>query len=162
MTKEEEQTIKKMKKIVSEYEQKEKEKKEPATKGDLDQLLKMMNQKNTTIEKIETPEKTQTRKKMTSDEREQLAYQIYKDAKTVSIVCLITIVFPMITIFVTMFDPMIAMIIALLGVIYPCVIFIRMINLQTRAYRKYGWKPLFYFPQQQQRGIPKKQREDML
>jgi len=143
------QTEKKLKELQK------KQKKEPVTKADLQEMLKKFNDKTNGIP--EKPDKKTTIKKtekkddtMSQDKKRALAYQLYKDAKSMSIVCLIAIIFPLITIFTTMISEMLAMIVAMLGLIYPCVVFVRMINIQSRAAKKYGWKPLFSIPQQNQ------------
>lgn len=82
--------------------------------------------------------------------KQQIAMQIWKDSKATSIVCLIAMVLPMISILVAMFPDgaMYALVIALFGILYPCFVFVRMISIQTRLHMKYGLKPMFQFPQQ--------------
>lgn len=89
------------------------------------------------------------KKTLTKDE--QIALQVWKDAKATSIVCLIAIVLPFIGILIAMAKngAMYAMIIALAGIVYPCVVFVKSVFIQKRAYLKYGLKPMFQLPQQQ-------------
>ena len=151
-------TLDQIEKDVDAYKKQQKQK--PLTKNDLEEFIKRINLKKIpskeTIKKEYapfTPAETTTipqqppeeTKQLQPNERKQIAYQLYKDAKTISIVCLIAIIFPLVIIFVTMIDPMYAMIIALVGIIFPIFIFMKMIGIQTRAYKKYGWKPLFQF-----------------
>lgn len=135
-------------------EEKKKEKAENYSKEDLEKLLVKVNasvdkqpgQPVTTF----APATQQTNKRQPT-QQEQIAYSIYRDAKNTSILCLIAIVLPFIVILVTMFPGggMFAMVIALGGIVYPCFALVKSIIVQTRAYKKYGFKPLLQLPQQQ-------------
>lgn len=142
---EEKNTIDQMKKLIKDYENKNREKdKKPVTMGDLKKLMNDYKKPNATVE-IKP-----VKKEIKIDEKKQIAYQIYKDAKTTSIVCLIAITFPLITTLIGAINVSVALIIGLIGIIYPCLILVKSISIQTRAYKKYGFRPIFMFPQQTQ------------
>lgn len=81
--------------------------------------------------------------------RQQIALQIWRDSKATTIICLIAIVFPMMSILIAMIEPQFALIISMVGIIYPCFILVKMISVQTRLHQKYGLRPLLQFRQQQ-------------
>lgn len=81
--------------------------------------------------------------------KQQIALQIWRDSKATMIVCLIAIVFPMMSILIAMMEPQFALIISMVGIIYPCFILVKMISVQTRLHQKYGLRPLLQFRQQQ-------------
>lgn len=154
--------VAKHKKTIEENEQKEEQKKKEeltvVTKDDLKELLEQMNKKAEPIMPTETKQIVQQPQQGASQQQKQpmgkrnIAYQLWKDSKATSIVCLIAIVLPMITILVTMFSDgaMYALMIAFAGLIYPCFVFVKMVGYQTRLNKKYGFKPLFQFQQQRQ------------
>ena len=163
-------TIIKYKQSKEEKEQKKKEKEKYITvnkedlKGLLDQVNKgrpveaalpqvMQPQEAVQPQQVMQPQQQQQPiqpQQKRSTEKEQIAMQIWKDSKATSIVCLIAMVLPMISILVAMFPDgaTYALVIALFGILYPCFVFVRMISIQTRLHMKYGLKPMFQFPQQ--------------
>jgi len=154
-------TIDEIKKTIAAYEKQENEK--PITRKELTTLLKNID-KEPSNEHIHNDKKPS--QKMTKDERKQLAFQLYRDAKKMSVVCLLGLIVPFIVVFVAMVNAMAAVLIAFCGVIYPVMILMQMINIQTRAYHKYGWKPLLQFrpqnPMQQHKQPQYKNQEEML
>lgn len=139
-------------------EEKEKrEKSEDYSKEDLEKLLVRLNATLTQQDHPVTT--TQPSNKKQPTQQQQIAYSIWKDAKATSIVCLIAIVLPFITILIAMWPggEMFAMIIALAGIMYPCFVFVKSIFIQTKIHKKYGLKPLFKLPQQQ---IPQQHMND--
>lgn len=156
MTKEEEKILDDMETLLSQYKKQKQEKQslkdnKPITKNDLKELITELKQPQTTTA---TPAVNQpSTKKIEQEERTQIAVQIWKDAKATSVICMIAIILPMITIFASMISPSMALVVSLMGIIYPCFVFVKMINIQTLAYRKYGLKPLFQFPQQRNIGM---------
>lgn len=109
---------------------------------------------------------SQPSKPFTKDERKQFAYQLWKDAKATSIVCIIAIAFPMIGALIGSINVMIGVLTGFIGMIFPCFILVKMMGIQQRCYQKYGWPTLFskmqqqQFPQQQfpQHGPKRKQQ----
>lgn len=121
-----------------------------------------------------TPETTKPKKKIKRatlqplqqkqqlSEREQIALQIWKDAKTTSIICLIAMILPMITVLVTMFPEglTIALLVAFGGLIYPAIVFAKMIATQAKLHQKYGLKPLLSQQRPQQCNRPGMQNQN--
>lgn len=154
----------KEKKRIAEERKKAKIVKETISIEDLKKLIVDINAKQQSaagpaadpkIEFSQQPMTQQQQKKQPTREQ-QIAYQLWKDSKATSIVCLIAIVMPMIAVLVTMFPggAMFALVVAMCGIIYPCIVLVKMIGLQMRAYKKYGLKPLLMFRSQQQPVIP--------
>ena len=168
LIKEMDAVIKKHKAEEKAKEKKKEEVKKSITIEDLQKLLVEVNaNKKPTVESsidssqqpILTQQQQPMRQKQPSKDQ-QIAYQLWKDSKSTSIVCLIAIVMPMIAVLVTMFPggAMFALVVAMCGIIYPCIVLVKMIGLQMRAYRKYGLKPLLMFRSQQpMMQMPKKQ-----
>lgn len=133
--------VNQMKDLLRKYEQEEKKQDDkPITKNDLKELITEMNKPKVILQHTKQINKDQ-----------EIAMQIWKDSKTTSIICMIAIVFPLITIMITMFPNglMIALVIAFVGLIYPVLILMKMMNIQMRAYKKYGLKPIFFIRQMQ-------------
>lgn len=144
--------VTKYKKEKEEKEQRKKEEDSVVTKKDLETFLAEINkQKDTVVDsELKAESNVQPVRQKQPSRDQQIAYQIWKDSKATSIVCIIAIVLPMITILISMFPggTMAALVAAFIGLIYPCLIFVKMVSIQTRAHKKYGWKPLFQFQQQ--------------
>ena len=86
-----------------------------------------------------------------SDQQKKFATLAMRDAKTISIIGLISIVTPMIAVLVAMMDQaMFAIMIGMLVNIYPIWHFVKAIGQQTYLSKKYNLKPLFKFPEEQQ------------
>lgn len=155
--------VTKHKQEKKEKEQKKKEIKKTISVDDLKKLLEDINAKKspdveTTTQPIDQAQQPMKQKQPTKDQ--QIAYQLWKDSKATSIVCLIAMIFPMITALISMFPGgvMAAMMVAFIGLIYPCLVLVKMIGIQTRAYKKYGLKPMFLFKQQQPQMMPQQQQ----
>lgn len=169
--------IEQMRKTVAEYDKKEKERKQkqlektPVTLADMKQILMSQMEKkpgdnNSLIcsncrssynpedmfcpncgTKINRDTAAAQPKQNISEERKQIAFQLWKDSRSTSIVCMICMVFPLICSVIAMVSFAAAILVAFIGLIYPCMVFVKSMTIQARCYRKYGLKPLFMFNQ---------------
>ena len=183
--------VKEYEKLQKEKEEKKKEKSKYVTKDDLlKELLNQINQDKPVAgapTKVIQPQQMQQQgiiqpqqmqqqgiiqpqqmQPKPMSEKQQIAFQLWKDAKATSLVCLIAILLPLISILITMMPDgtMYALVIVFAGIVYPCFILVRMIGLQTKLYQKYGLKPLLQFRQQYQmpyqQGQTKNNKGDMM
>lgn len=80
--------------------------------------------------------------------KRQIAAQIHKDSKTTMIICLLAILMPFMVIIISMINNMVSMLIALITMIYPTIILAKMISLQSKLSKKYGFRPTLQFKPQ--------------
>lgn len=165
----EEKVLKDIGKAIKTYEEQKKEEDDgPITKADLDKFLVKLNENRVAVQdpsqavmqnSSATPSVKPNVKQSTN--KQQIAFQLWKDSKATSIICIIAIVCPMLSSLITMAAGATAgLILALVGLVYPCMVFVRMAGLQAELYKKYGLKPLFQLQQQNRAYADKKQVEN--
>lgn len=128
-----------------------KAKEQPFTKADMEKLIIQMQggpQPSVNVASGQTGDPSiiitqQHPAQKQPTERQQIAYQIWKDQKTLSIVCLIAFILPMCTALLATVGTMYALILAFAGMMYPLMAFVKSMGIQARLHAKYGFKPLF-------------------
>lgn len=146
--------IEEMRSMVKKHDTKEREKKKqenrPITMKDLEKFLqsphKIADPNLGSQPMIQAQPIQQQPKELT--QQQQIAIHLWKDSKATSIVCLIAIITALAIPLVAMINLMVALIVALFMILYPILIFVKMVQYQTRLHNRYGLKPLFQFQQQ--------------
>ena len=152
-----EKTIQEQEEIKTQ--QKEQDQNKEITKKDLQDLIGLMqNQPAQTIQPdLSIPQQNiqqQQQQQQPPSTKQQIAAVAMKDAKNISVLSLMILILPIITIFITMMkQEMIAIIITLAISVYPILLFVRSIGTQTYLSEKYGFRPLFKFRSQQTRQL---------
>jgi len=159
-TKKKEALLKEMATVVDKYkavekeEAKDKAKEEPFTKRDMDNMLNQLRgggpQPTVTVAPGQTGDPsiiiTEQLQQQPPTEKQIVAHQIWKDQKSLSIVCLIAVILPMLAVLTTMAaGEMVALIISFAAMIYPLFLFVKSMQVQAMLQMKYGFKPLFQF-----------------
>lgn len=182
MTKKETALLDEIKTTINKYEKEKaaKKKEKQTIQQDksltVDDLIKFINAQQKPVGNIQqTPQPmpmTPMQPQQPPSNKQQIAFQLWRDSKATTVVCLIAIVLPMISILIAMIPDggMYALIITMIGIIYPCLVLVKMVSLQTKLHHKYGFKPLLQFrqpiqyqqqpPYQQNKKPP--QKEDVL
>lgn len=100
-------------------------------------------------------------KQLSMQEKKRIAYDIWRDSRSTTIVCLIAMLAPLLCVLIGVVYAAAALLTAMGIMIYPIFIFVKHQSLQAKLFKKYGFKPLL-FPKPPMQQIPgsRSQKQD--